>query len=212
MAKAVRLLGLLVGLAALILQASLTIPDAIAKGRTPIEAVIFFFSYFTILTNILAVLGYAALLSRRDNSLVRFFRDPRTHQGITVYIVIVGLVYFTILRHTWNPQGLWKSADECLHYVAPVLFTLHWLFFMRKGVSTYWQVLRWLIFPLAYLAYVLARGALTGTYPYPFLDAGALGYPVALKNIALLIGFASLFSVLIVALDRLLGRVRLKVA
>ncbi|MDT7805772.1 MAG: hypothetical protein QOI78_9205, partial [Actinomycetota bacterium] len=32
------------------------------------------------------------------------------------------------------------------------------------------------IYPAAWLAFTLPRGAITGFYPYPFVDAGALGY------------------------------------
>jgi hypothetical protein len=211
-AAAVRLLGLLIGLAALGLQVSLTIPQALENGRSLPEALVFFFSYFTILTNILAVFCYAALLSRGESGVLRFFRDPRVVSGVLVYIIIVGLIYFTILRHTWTPEGLWKIADESLHYVAPVFFALHWLFFLRKGETGAWQLLLWQIFPLAYLAYVMTRGALTGTYPYPFIDAAALGYPTAIRNIAMMIGFFVLMSALVITLDKLFARARLKVA
>ena len=34
----------------------------------------------------------------------------------------------------------------------------------------------WLIFPAAWIVYVLIRGALVGKYPYPFLDPANGGY------------------------------------
>jgi len=39
-------------------------------------------------------------------------------------------------------------------------------------------------FPLVYLVWTLAHGAVSGWYPYPFVDVAELGYPRALANIA----------------------------
>jgi hypothetical protein len=65
-----------------------------------------------------------------------------------------------------------------------------------------------LVFPLLFAAYSLIRGAFSRWYPYPFLDAGNLGYGQAAANI---VGILILFSVLgliLVGFDRLIGRVR----
>jgi hypothetical protein len=68
---------------------------------------------------------------------------------------------------------------------------------------------RWLAYPVGYLVYALARGAVDGWYPYYSLDVGALGYAPALAN-ALMLGVAMLIAgyvvVGIVALTR--GRPR----
>ena len=41
---------------------------------------------------------------------------------------------------------------------------------------TFRRALVWVVFPMAYLAYSLVRGAITGWYPYPFLDPREHGY------------------------------------
>jgi hypothetical protein len=55
-----------------------------------------------------------------------------------------------------------------------------------KGSLCWNDIPRWLVYPLCYLAYALARGATTGWYPYPFLDAGKLGYLPVLLNAAMI--------------------------
>jgi len=40
----------------------------------------------------------------------------------------------------------------------------------------------WLIYPLAYLFYTLIHGAVSGFYPYPFVNVDKLGYGKALLN------------------------------
>ena len=56
---------------------------------------------------------------------------------------------------------------------------------------------KWLIWPLAYAAYAVTRGTITGFWPYPFLNAGTLGLPHLALNIAAL---AALFGILGLAL------------
>ena len=60
--------------------------------------------------------------------------------------------------------------------------------------------LRSLVWPAIYVGYTLAHGAASGWWPYPFVDADALGYAVAVRNgvgiCVLLLGVAALFRVL----------------
>jgi hypothetical protein len=44
-----------------------------------------------------------------------------------------------------------------------------------------------LIWPAACAAYALVRGAVTGVWPYPFLDADTLGWPMVALNVAALV-------------------------
>jgi hypothetical protein len=84
---------------------------------------------------------------------------------------------------------------------------LYWLVFALPGALRWTQPVYWLIYPLAYIAYSLMRGALIGRYPYPFADVHRLGYPAVLVNaVAFLIGFY-LLGLLAVAIDRVIGRI-----
>jgi hypothetical protein len=59
-----------------------------------------------------------------------------------------------------------------------------------------------------YTAWTLIHGALTGWYPYPFVDVIKLGYEQTLVNIVgLVVAFLSLDFVL-VAIDRLIAQLR----
>lgn len=59
-----------------------------------------------------------------------------------------------------------------------------WVGFAPKGGLTAADPPRWLLYPLAYFAYVLGRGAVDGWYPYFFIDVATLGYGRALANAA----------------------------
>src|SRR4051812_38806133 len=95
---------------------------------------------------------------------------------MAVYITVVGLVYNLILRQLWKPAGLQFVDDELLHSVIPFLFILYWLMFVPKSELKWKDVLFWLIYPLIYLICILIRGALSGFYPYPFINTDDIGY------------------------------------
>jgi hypothetical protein len=60
--------------------------------------------------------------------------------------------------------------------------------------------------PTIYLVYAMVRGATTGEFPYPILEADRLGYGVvALNVLVVLLGLTALCA-LAVSLDMLLAR------
>ncbi|MEQ1901148.1 MAG: Pr6Pr family membrane protein [Devosia sp.] len=198
-------IGLIVGLAALILQLILTIPTRLETGDNIFGAVIFYFTFFTILTNLALVLIYVSELWPQEG--LSWFRTPVTRGMMVAAIVLVGLFYHFVLAATWDPQGLWKVADVVLHYVTPIFYVLWWVLFMRHGRLKFGEIPAMLLPPVIYLIYAMIRGAILSEYPYPILEANRIGYGVVAINIAyLLVGVALLCSI-VVAIDRALTRV-----
>lgn len=171
-----------------------------------------FFSFFTILTNILASTAMLVPAVAPTSAVGQFLGRTSVRTAITGYIIIVGVVYFALLHGLGHRQGLALYLEYVLHYVTPPLFVLDWLLFVPRG-ETGWKVgLASLGFPAAYLVWTLARGAATGWYPYPFVDVPELGYPRVLLNIAgLVLGFLAL-ELLLVTLDRALWHRRQRAA
>lgn len=107
--------------------------------------------------------------------------------SVAVYLLIVTLIYVLEFHGALETTGIRRIPDLALHFVLPFVFLLFWLLLVPKGSLTWRTPFIAVVFPLAYLAYTLLRGGLTGVYSYPFLDAGALGYPrVALNGVGLL--------------------------
>jgi len=146
------------------------------------ELMVRYFSYFTIQTNILVAVCFTTLLLKPQSKWGRFFSRQQTLSAITVYIVIVGLIYNTILRFLWEPEGLQKIVDELLHSVIPLLVLFYWFVFTAKDRLQWKNVLPWLIYPFAYIVYVLIRGSISGFYPYPFINTQRLGLDKVLVN------------------------------
>jgi hypothetical protein len=196
----------LLGWFALSLQCYLTVTLSLTNGGNILQGFVIFFSFFTILSNLLVAITLS--FSRRSPSSPgsKFFSSGTVQSGVAVYIVIVGIVYALLLRELWSPQGLQKLADILLHDAVPVLYVIFWFLFVPKSALRWKDALWWLGFPAIYCACSLIRGALTQWYPYPFIDAGQLGYAAVARNaILLLIAFLAV-GLLFVALGKWLER------
>jgi hypothetical protein len=186
----------------LMLQFPLAIANSRAGGMTMIAAVIAYFSFFTILTNLIVALCLTFSLVAPNSRWGRFFSSPIVASGTALYIATVGASYSLLLRHLWNPQGLQRIADVTLHDVVPVLFVAYWIFFVPKSGLRWKDTLSWSVYPLVYLTWVLMRGAITGLYPYHFIDVGQIGYPRALLNAAMLFASFLVVGIAVVAIGR----------
>jgi hypothetical protein len=111
-------------------------------------------------------------------------------------------VYNAILRFLWSPEGLQKVVDELLHTVIPVLCLIFWWKYARSQKMKWNHAYVWLIYPLLYILYILVRGAVSGFYPYPFIDVTTLGYEKALINSGLIAAAFLIISFILIAIGR----------
>ena len=149
-----------------------------------------FFMYFTVLTNIMAGLCFGWLLFSPHSKVGGFFSKASVITAITIYIIIVAVVYNTLLRGIVELNRYDSLANELLHVINPVVFLFFWIFFVDKKQLMYKQSLSWLLYPFLYMVFALVRGYFTGTYPYPFINAAKLGYSTtALNCVFLFFGF-----------------------
>lgn len=175
--------------------------------KNPIgETLLRFFSYYTILTNVLVAVYGTLLLVKPSGRAGLFLIRPGTATAVAVYITIVGLVYNLVLRRLWSPEGWQWLVDELLHVGVPLLFILYWLVAIPKSTLYWKRIPGWLIYPAVYAICIFLRGAQSGFYPYPFIDVTVLGYPRALLNSLVLTGGFLLVSAAFVGLGRWLSR------
>jgi hypothetical protein len=125
--------------------------------------------FFTVITNLLLAVTMTLVALGRKIS-------PFILGGVTLAILLVGVVYMTLLRGLIELSGGALLADALLHKVSPVAAALWWLLFAPRGRLRWSAPARWAIYPLVYFAYALLRGHLDGRYPYPFMDVGKLGW------------------------------------
>lgn len=205
----VRLAGAMLTLVAIVAQLSRTLSIALESetewgGHLP-TVVVNFFSFFTILSNVLAVVALAlggiwALRSRRRSDVEPGWLALLLAAAST-YMIVTGLVYNILLRGIELPQGatVWWS-NEILHVVAPLLMLADVLFAPRRRALPWTGLLAIVAFPIAWAVYTLLRAntvvaPATGDpwwYPYPFLDphlvaGGYLGVAAYVVGIAIAI-------------------------
>lgn len=205
-ARAAMLLIAVIAWMALGLQLYILVRNAGEFGLTRFGAVVRFLAFFTILTNMLVAIGLSSILVDAEAGLGRFFSKPSVQAALALYILIVGIVYNAVLRSLWQPAGLQKWADELLHVVVPLLFVIYWLVFVAKGSLKWMHAAHWLLYPALYLAYALIRGALTGFYPYPFINVTELGYSHVFVNAAGLLLVFIFGGLLFIGIDKIMGR------
>ena len=203
-ARPYRALFALIGWGALALQYAVLMSGGFTAG--PGALTLRFFSFFTILTNLLAALALTGPALAPDSALGRWSRSEGVRAAVAMYIVVVGVVYHLLLAGSWNPQGWQKVADTLLHTVMPLAFVGDWLLFTAKGQLRWIDAVKWLIFPLLYGVWTLAHGAMTGWWPYWFVDMDQLGAAQVAANLTGLLGVFLLLGLIVVAIDRTLGR------
>lgn len=159
------------------------------------SAAVRFFSFFTITTNTIVFLCSALLLFGGKSKANVFFRKCTTLTAVTVYILIVGIVFNLLLRSTLHLEGHHLIVSEIFHTVVPILFFVFWLFFVSPEKISFKVISSWLIYPIIYIIYTLFHGLATEFYPYPFIDATQLGFQTAIIN-----GFFVLLSFVILSI------------
>ena len=192
----------LLGWLTLALQLLLSIQLSVGNGQGALAGAWTYIGYFTILTNVLVVLALTADARGPRGAVSRFFRRPDVHTAIAMSIVIVAAIYNLMLRQLWQPHGWQIVADNTLHVVMPALFLLYWWLAVPKATLRWPQVIHWQVYPAAYFAYVLARGAVDHWYPYPFLDVTKLGYLLVLVDACVVLLVFVAVALLLVALGR----------
>jgi hypothetical protein len=135
-----------------------------------------YFAYFTIESSMInvVVLLVGGVLALRGRAETELFTSVRV--AVLSYAVITAAVYNVLLRNipSTGYHGV-QWPNEVMHVWVPILIVLDWLFApgrARVGWARLWLVVS---YPLAWLAFTMLRGAVTGWYPYPFLEPGGPG-------------------------------------
>jgi hypothetical protein len=171
-----------------------------------------YFSYFTIHSGMIAAvtLAVGAWFAFKRQEDTRLFALVR--MSVFAYEVVVGIVYNVLLRDSApalaDGNYQWPTLpNEILHVWAPILIALEWLLFASPQSvrirANFWS----LLFPLAWLAFTLIRGSLTGWWPYPFLDPTGENGVAGMVQYIFIIMFAMIaFSSLALSLLRVRAR------
>ncbi|TBN00440.1 hypothetical protein EYD45_14325 [Hyunsoonleella flava] len=179
MKKTILLILAILGWLTLIIRLYLRITEF---DFSALESTIQFFSYFTILTNVLVTIYCTKQLLKKEEDKPSLFTKAETLTALTAFILIVGIVYHIALKPIWNPEGLTMILSEIHHTVVPLGALILWGLSVKTDVVALKILLKWLLYPIIYITFVLIRGSFSDFYPYPFLDVNALGIQSVLVN------------------------------
>jgi hypothetical protein len=126
-----------------------------------------YFSYFTILSNLIAATVLLVGATRVGDPGSE--RWEMVRGAALLYMGVTGIVYAVALQ-SYDDVQTSVYANNVLHRVMPLVMLLDWLFEPPRVPLRFDRNLAWLIFPLLYLPYTLIRGPIVDWYPYPFVD------------------------------------------
>lgn len=154
-----------------------------------------FVSYFTNQSNlafaIVVVLGVAW-------SGHRAARWDDLRGAVTFYLAMTGIIY-ALLVAPLDELLRWDIGwtGIVLHRIAPVAAVADWVLAPRSDRSSARRILWWQVYPIAYLLVTWLRGAITGWYPYEFLDPKASSWPQVLATtVFVLVAFLAVATLL----------------
>ncbi len=160
------------------------------------------FSYFTVLSNMLAAVIFTmlAINPKRTSALFRVLR-----LDAIVMMIVTGLI-FNLLLNTGTHEGwdFWSNGIQ--HVYGPLLVLIVFVIAGPRGWITSSSIFASLILPLLWLAYSLLRGSVIGAYPYGFLDVNAKGMASVLGFVAQMVIFAIVLGYVLMLIDWLMRK------
>ncbi|MDQ8046540.1 MAG: Pr6Pr family membrane protein [Solirubrobacteraceae bacterium] len=159
--------------------------------------VVNFFSFFTIQSNLFAAAVWLWVAARPSPSPLQ----DRLRGAATLFLLITGIIYAVLLSGETSDTAAWINDIE--HRILPVAILVDWLVVAPaspvRAVSALW----WLLYPLAFFAYSLVRGAIVDWYPYPFMSPLVHPYGTVVLTAAILAVLMGLLAALVAALGSL---------
>lgn len=175
-------------------------PDGLAGAWSRMSDTV---SYFTEWSNV--VVAVSLWLLWRQPADDSFWRRVLRLDSL-IMITVTAIVYAVVLAPTQQVSGWSVLTNPWQHIAVPAVTVLVFLVWgPRRWVS--WRVcLAALGIPMLWVAWMLARGAVVGAYPYPFVNAATLGYGRVATNILGILVFGIVIALLDWALDLVVGR------
>ncbi|OCG26047.1 hypothetical protein A9G11_01610 [Gilliamella sp. wkB108] len=174
------------------------------QPATPIGRLVFYYSFFTVLSNFMLALSCLWLVFKPNCN--RFSFKVIRLNGL-VGVIITALVYNFILRAIHRPpNAILTFTNESLHVVLPILGILSWLIWGPFRRINFNVIIGSLLSMLTYGVYIFVRGYFTNQYPYPFINVTRIGYPKALLAVSMVVGLFLGLVFLLWVIERLRKR------
>lgn len=158
-------------------------------------------SYFTIWSNTVVAVAATLLARGADSPAVRVLL-----LDALLMMTVTAIVYQLLLAPSIDVQGWSLFTDPVLHVVTPLLTLAAWGWAGPRGWLTPRLLPLSLVVPTLWVGWMLARGAVIGSYPYGFVAVSERGYPAVLVTIVAILAFGLVVAAVLTAVDRALVR------
>lgn len=190
----------------MIFPSVMTVSAQNAVARSLPDALVYFWTYFTHLTNLGLVLVYLSELT--GWGWLGWFRRATTQALMAGFITLVMVFYHFMLAPYYQMEGALAVATFLLHYVTPIAYLVWWAAFTRHG-SLKFRDIPWMLVPgMIYVGWVLIRGLWAREYPYDILNPDKFGYGGVAIGVGVIFAAVTIFCCALVFFDRLLGKKR----
>lgn len=165
-----------------------------------------FFTFFTNWANIVVavVMTLLALDPHRDSFWLRATRLT----GLLM-ITVTALVYAVLLGPGAVNVGWQVPMNTLMHQVTPALTLIVWLVVGPRGWTRWRYVPAALVIPVAWIVWMLVRGAVIDGYPYGIVNVHDHGYATVLTNVGGILVASVAICAVYAGIDWLLTRWRL---
>ncbi len=177
-------------------------------------------SYFTMISNILvAVMFMLVALQPFKRTKWRVAMMATTMMMITV----TSIVFLTVILPYLNLSGMAVLTSPWQHVVTPLTAWIVWAFWGPRGyfgsvdegaqdtLKRSWRAIlpamvRTLVIPVAWSAWMLIYGAFTHLYPYGFVNVNQIGYAGVAVSLVVVMIFGLLLELVFWKIDKALTK------
>jgi len=201
LSRPARRLALVIALLALVSIGAQFLHLNTTRAEPPLATAWEMARYFTVLTNLLLAISLTMIARPMRDGVPSAWLA-----ALTLSMVMVSAVYHLLLSDLVTFTGLGWWADHGLHTAGPVASALWWLIHGPKRQLSFADLPLFVLWPSVYAAYVLARGARDGVYPYPFVDLATVAPITVATNLAGLLIVFLLGGVVMIGIGRFADR------
>ena len=139
------------------------------------------FRYYTLQSNLIVLATFTLLLIGK-------FKFPKHYIiGVAVYITVTFSVFALMLSATYQPTG-WNQVSNILsHYITPLLVIGYVIKYRLEFDVKMKDSLLWILYPVAYILFMIIFGSITNDYLYPFFQLHVVGLTAFILTLFVLV-------------------------
>lgn len=184
----------------------LSLAALVVQLNVSIEFAADFFSYFTILSNVLAMILFLFFGLTTGKRIEHRKKLDTLRAAVTTYMAITGIIYWTILVKNPGAPAAYPWITITAHGIMPIAVVIEWLLLPPIAKIKLKKAFLFLLFPVLFVIYTEIRGPLVNWYPYFFLNPEKVTYTQMSKYIIGILVLTYIVSLVILSVGNKLQK------